>query len=221
MHTRLPQPLAVLVLLACSPARSAETEWRLDKDSEGIQVSSRAVEGWSIREIRARSLLNVRLSSVVAVIADLDALHELTPLVAQTHLLSQADPLHRVFYTLIDMPWPVADRDAINQRQISQDPRSRVVTIVDQAIAGPLPPQPGLIRISRSSQQWTLSPVAEGQVAVEMRLLSDPGGEIPGSLINALSVSTPLRTLSKLRELAQRPPYRDARLDYIADPASP
>ncbi|MFT4046431.1 MAG: hypothetical protein QM661_06995 [Solimonas sp.] len=48
------------------------------------------------------------------------------------------------------------------------------------------------------------------------RLLSDPGG-IPAALINRLSVSTPFRTIGKLRELAAQPKYARARPDFLGD----
>lgn len=207
--------LTITALLS-SLAFAADAPWRLEKDKDSIQIYSRSVPGWDINEMRGVTRVPGRLSGVVAVINDLSALPELTDVVAQADLQHRDSPTRYQFYSVMKLPWPVSNRDILNQREIAQDPVSRVVTITDTATQDLMPPKQGLVRIVRSRQQWTLKPEAGG-VRVELQLLSDPAGPIPSAVINAMAVSTPYKTLSKLKQLVQRPAYARATLPFIKE----
>lgn len=211
--------MALSLTLVLLPALAAATDdnWKLEKDKDGIQVYTRAVEGWSIREIRGTTQLPVKLSAVVAVFDDVPALSELNEYVSKAEVRNRESDLRYQIYTQTKMPWPVSDRDILNQRNIAQDSKTLAVTITDAATDKILPPTKGMVRIVKSTQVWTLTPDAKG-VNVEMRLLSDPNGPIPASLINSMSVSNPYKTLVKLKELSQRPKYLAAKPAFIKDP---
>ena len=211
----------MLVLLAAAMAApaGADEAWRVDKDQDGIQVSTRAVEGWSMREIRGGMHADARLSSLVAVIVDVRVAHDLSDVVAEQRVLQRDNDTRYSLYSAMKLPWPVSNRDIVNQREIAQDPGSLAVTITDLAVAN-APPQDGYVRMTRSRQKWTLTPAAGGGVQVEMRALSDPNGPIPAFIVNAMAVDGPFKTLSKLRALAQSPAYAAAVLPFIREPAS-
>lgn len=210
--------IALLMLSLCWTAAPADEAWHLERDKDGIQIYSRAVEGWSIREIRGVSTFHGRLSSLVAVIDDPAALPQLNEFVVESKVEQRDSDTRYQLYNLTKMPWPLSDRDVLNQREITQDATTRAVTIVDTATDGLMPVKKGLVRIVRSRQQWMFTPSADGNVQVELRWLSDPAGPIPSALINALSVSTPFNTINKLRQLAQRPEYAQAQLAFIKEP---
>lgn len=207
---------AFAVLAAASAA--AEGGWTQRKDADGIQISSRAVAGWEIHEVRGQARIDARLSSLVALITDESATPELTDLVEQAEVQNRQSDTRYQVYARMKMPWPVSNRDIVNQREIVQDPQTLAVTITDSAINGGPSPAKGYVRIVRSTQRWILTPQADGGVQVESHILSDPAGPIPSSIVNAMSVSTPFKTLEKLRELVKRPKYAEARLGYIAEP---
>ncbi|MFA5941109.1 MAG: hypothetical protein WC809_17275 [Sinimarinibacterium sp.] len=206
------------LLFAIAPSVwGADEGWRLEKDDDGIQICTRAVDGWSIREIRGVTRFQGHLSSLVAVIGDISASPELNEFVVKSSVEKRDSDTRYQVYSLTDMPWPLTDRDILIQRQIAQDPTTLAVAIADVATQDIMPVKEGLVRIVRSRTQWTLTPAADGSVLVELRMLSDPAGPIPPSLLNALSISTPFKTLAKLKELAQRPKYAQARLAFIRE----
>jgi len=212
-----PRLLALALLVAATAAASADAPWKLEKDADGIRIDSRPVEGWDIHEIRGMTRFEGRLSSLVAVLVDTSVAPELNDLVVESAVGDRdRDTRYRV-YAVTDLPWPLKDRDVVMQREIVQDPATRTVTITDVAASEAVPQKDGLVRITRSSQQWTLTPGADGSVAIELRMLSDPNGPIPAALVNSLSIGTPFKTLSALKALAQRPPYADARLSFIQE----
>lgn len=209
--------IALPLLCLSTHVVCAQDPWRLEKDEDGIRISSRAVEGWDIREMRGQMTMAGPLASVVAVIDDPAAIPQLNEFVVSTTVQNRQSATRCQMYSLTKMPWPLKDRDIVMQREILQDPATLAVTVTDTAIEGAVPEKKDLVRIKRSRQQWTLTPAADGRIAVELRMLSDPNGPIPTSLLNSMSVSTPYKTLGRLRELARKPKYAGARPGFIKD----
>ena len=215
---RLYAPLMFLLLMLGAPfALAADDGWRLEKDEDGIQVYTRAVEGQKIREIRGTVRVQARLSAVVAVLTDVPATPQLSDAIGEAQVLQRQSPSRYQVYQLLKMPWPLDNRDIVSQREIRQDAQTLAVTIVDAATPEAIPPKSGIVRIQKSRQQWSLTPQADSSVLAEMRAMTDPAGPIPASVINSMSVGAPFKSLQKLRTLAQLPKYRDAKLEFIKE----
>ncbi len=208
---------ALAAALAVPAIAAGETAWQQQKDKDGIQIYTRPVPGWTIHEVRGVTRIDARLSGIVAVLEDPLATLELADIVEHSEIRNRESATRYQIYSMMKMPWPVSDRDILNQREISQDPKTHTVTIADTATTDLMPLKNDYVRIVKSRQQWTLTPLAGGGVQVESLLLSDPAGPIPSSIINAMSISTPFNSLSKLRELVQRPKYVNASLPHITE----
>lgn len=205
------------LLVGVAALAGAESEWRAEKDENGIRIESRAVEGWEIREMRGTATFDGSVDSLVAVINDPSAAPKLNELVESSEVVQRDSATRYQVYTLTKMPWPLKDRDVLMQRVIERDPQSGAVTISDEATQGAVPEKKGLVRILRSHNRWTFTPTADGRVQIELQMLSDPAGPIPSSLINSMSVSTPFKTIGQLKTLAVQPPYADAESMFSAE----
>jgi hypothetical protein len=212
--------MSLLALLSVTAfADAGDDSWKLEKDKQGIQVYSRAVDGWDIREIKGVIHIGARLSSVVAVLVDVDASHQLSGVVSEAKVLSRDSDTRYRLYSAMKMPWPVSDRDIVNQRQITQDPATLAVTIVDDAVADEAnPPRHGFVRLAKSQQRWIVTPAGNGEVIVEMRALTDPAGPIPSGIVNFMAVDSPFETLGHLKQLAQSQKYANTSLPFIKEP---
>jgi hypothetical protein len=204
--------LAALVLIGAAASVSAQTpsEWRVEKDENGIRIESRAVPGWEIREMRGTARFDGSVDSLVAVIVDAKAAPQLNEFVVESKVLQRDSEQRYQVYSLTKMPWPLKDRDVLTQRVIARDAQTGAVTITEEAIPDGMPETKGLVRIRRSHNRWTLTPAAEGGTQIELQMLSDPAGPIPSSLINSMSVSTPYKMIEKLKSLARQAPYATA-----------
>lgn len=217
---RLLPLLTLLCLVLSTPlAQAAEEGWKLEKDADGIQVYTRAVAGESIREIRAVTEVSARLTSVVAALEDVSAMSQLSDVISEAMVLTQQSATRSQVYSVLKMPWPLDDRDMVNQREVRQDSVTLAVAITSIAAPGAVPPKKGRVRIQKSRQEWRLTPQGGERVRAEMRALTDPNGPIPASVINAMSVGTPFKSMQQLRALVQLPKYRQASREYITEPS--
>lgn len=202
--------LALHLCWAVDPA-IADSEWRVDRNKDGIRIESRTVTGWDIREIRGTTEYAGPISSLLGVINDASAAPRLNEIVSQSSITQRAADGSQQVYMVLDMPWPLTDRDALMLRETKVDPQTGAVTIIDNAAQDAMHPvKDGLIRIVRSRNQWQLSPKPDGTILIELRMLSDPAGKIPASVINSLSVDAPFKTLSQLRTIATEAKYAGA-----------
>jgi hypothetical protein len=217
--SRLTALLTLLILSLAAPlSQAADEGWRLDKDQDGIQVYTRAVEGQKIREIRGVVKLQASLSSVAAVLTDVNAAPQLSETIGEARVLQRRGGQRYQIYQLLKMPWPLDNRDIVADRDIRQDPQTLAVIISDTSTPEAVPVKEGIVRIQKSRTQWQLTPQADGSVMAEMRALTDPNGPIPASVINSMSVGAPFKSLEKLRSMVQSPKYRQASLDFIKEP---
>lgn len=210
--------LLVSGVLVASSALASTGEWRLERDRDDIQIYTRAVEDRSIREVRGDTQIAARLSSVVAVLTDISARPLLSDSIADAAVVQRDSETRYQVYSVMKAPWPFSNRDMLNQCEIAQDSASLAVTISSVALAEGVPPKKGHTRIVDSRQEWRLTPSEDGTINVQLFAFTDPGGTVPDSLINSLSVSSPFKTLDALRALSQQPKYRDAALDFVKEP---
>ena len=57
----------------------------------------------------------------------------------------------------------------------------------------------------QSMQEWKLEKMSDCSTKVSLTSLTDPGGPIPASLVNSMSIEEPLQSIVNLRELVSIP----------------
>ncbi len=209
------------LLLSVLPVRAVEEGWRLLRESDGISVYSREVAGSKYDEAWAQAVMTVRLSTLVGLILDGSSHSQWVDTVAESRQLERVSETEVYNYTLSGAPWPISDRDAVVLTRVMQDSESLVVTIHSSARPDHIAERDGVVRVPHVESTWTLVPRAAGTVEVNHRVHNDPGGAIPGWLMNSIVADQPYNTLAKLRALLGREQkYRDTALPYIEEPGS-
>ncbi len=195
--------MGLAVLLSASPAQ-AENEWELKKDSKGIQVHTREVEGSPILEYKARMVVDRPLAEVVALYEDETRMPDWFHNCTASRRVEDLGPDQKILYFVIAMPWPVKDRDGVYLRARTTDPATGAVEYRVTAEPERLPPVDGLVRMPMLKGLWRLTPLDANRTEVYYQQHSDAGGHIPAMIVNQLAVSIPFHTLKNFREQIQR-----------------
>jgi hypothetical protein len=200
-------------------AGAPDASWRLVREGEQISVYVHDVVDSEYDESLARTLIEVRLSALVALIMDGDSHSLWIDTVDESRQLEAISPTEVYNYTLSGAPWPVADRDAVVFTRVEQDSRTLIVTIHSSARPDFVPKRERTVRVPSVDSTWTLIPQPDGTVEVNYRVHNDPGGDIPTWLINSLASDQPYNTLENLRRFFDEDTeYRDAVLPHIEEP---
>jgi START domain len=210
--------LILLLLLFANGAFAQKSEnWVLKENNEGVKIFTRDVANSKVKAIKVECEVDATLSQLVAALMDIKNSEEWLYHTAGNYIVKQVSPSEVYYYSLVEMPWPVNDRDFIAHLIVSQDAATKVVTIDAPCVADMVPVKPDIVRIANSKGKWVLSPVNKGRVKIVYTLHADPGGSLPAWLTNLFVTKGPSQSFRKLKAHLQKPVYKNAKLDYIAE----
>ncbi len=193
----------------------AQDGWVLKSDKHNIKSYSKRVPNSKVNAVKLESVFTATLSQFVAVLLDVASYDKWIYNSMSTRLLKTISPTELLYYSEVDFPWPTANRDFVSHMTISQTPGTKVVHINAQNVSGWVPVTSHIVRIENSKGEWIIAPLDNNQLKVEYILQVDPGGELPGWLINSFSLTGPIETFKRLREWIKRPEYVSAQLSFL------
>jgi hypothetical protein len=183
----------------CAVAYAAEHPWQLKKEKEGISVSTRKVDGSPVLEYKANTIASAPLAKVISVFEDDAKIPLWYYQCVHAEVVGGKLPDQKIYYVVMHLPWPVTERDSIFQGIRSIDPASGVVTYTQSALPTYLPERKGKIRVLYLKSVWRFTSLADGSTEIYFQQHSNPGGSVPGFLVNSLSVEIPFYSLKNLR----------------------
>ncbi len=190
-------------------------EWVQKSEKDGVKVFYRKTS--DIYELKLVTSLKVSLSGLVTLLTEVDNYPKWGYKVAESRELKRVSEWESYYYSRLDFPWPLDDRDIIVRSNIVQDPITR--RIVATSIAQPdlLPENKGVIRMRNAHTSWTLLPGPGGWTYVEYYIYSDPGGSLPDWLINMALEVGPLETIKNIRSFVRQDKYQTVKLAQLKD----
>ncbi len=208
--------LVVLIGLSHVPVfAQSNAGWVLKNDKENVKVFYKKTD--AIQEIKLVTSLKTTLSGLVDLLSEVENYPTWGYKIMESRLLKRVSDTEMYYYTRLDFPWPLADRDLVMHTVLKQDPVSHRVVSSSNAVADYLPVVPEVVRITDARTQWLLVPGNDGWVYVEYFLHSNPGGNIPDWAVNMAIDVGPRETIKGLRNLLPKTRYQASRLDYIKD----
>lgn len=189
--------------------------WVLKNEKDAVKVYYRKTSG--IYELKLATSIKVPLSGIVLLFDEVHKYPVWGYKVAESRLLKRVSATEMYYYSRIDFPWPMSDRDVILHTKLEQDPHSLAVYSISTAVADYLPEVKDVIRIKNATTKWTLIPGPGGWLYIEYYLYSDPGGSIPDWAINMALDMGPRETIKRMREILRDPVYQNTKLAHIRE----
>lgn len=219
-HTILLPPalrrfLFIPVFLLWGITTFAQNNWELKQDKEGIKVYTKNLDNSSFRAIKTVCTIEATPAVLTAVLLDINSSAEWVYATKKAILLKQTSPDELFYYSEIDVPWPVNNRDFIVHLKASQDERTKAVTIVADNQPKYLPENKNIVRVPQSYSKWLIEPLSNNRVKIEYILQVDPGGSVPAWLINLFAAKGPFESFKNLRLQVKKPVYQQVKLAFI------
>lgn len=209
--------LLLTLALFLVPA-SAQNDWKLTKDTEGIQLYTREVPGQVLKNFRGVMQIDAPLRQVAAMLADVPAMPEWFFMLEEARWLQhdKVDDAH--VYMAIKGIWPVSPRDVVVHVKVRQDPVTLSIHVDANSEEGILPRQEGFVRLPSMRASWRLTPINPKHTEIEIIGSADPGGLIPVPIANFAVTVLPEQTLKKMRVHLAKPEYQDLKAIYAKNP---
>jgi len=210
--------IAVIIALCLSACKLyAEEEWEKAKEKNGVVVYTRIPEGSEVKEFKAITEIETSLSSLVAAISDIDSLSKWYKNTGETKILRNIHDRKQIYYYEVLVPFPFKNRDMVQEIELQQDAKSKVVTATISNVLDYEVQSKGRVRMPIAQGSWKLTPLGNNKVSVEHQYLADPGGSIPKKIVNMLIVGGPYSSLIKLKGFIKTEKYQNARYDWIIE----
>ena len=197
---------------------NAQGEWKTSLEKDAIRVYTREVENSKFKEFKGETLVKTTLSCLVSLLDD--ALNQKNWLynVTESKRLKTTSKTEGYNYYVQKAPWPVTDRDLIVKYNLSQNKKTKVVTIELYGVKDYIAVKPEYVRVPSLRGKWEFTPLGNGIIKVVNQMLSDTGGSVPASIANATSVDIPYNTLKNLKKQIEIPKYKNAHIDDLLEP---
>ncbi|MBL7776241.1 MAG: START domain-containing protein [Saprospiraceae bacterium] len=209
-------PILLFTLFAGTGAAQTNADgWELKNEKNGVKVYYRKTPG--VYELKLTTSIKVPLSGIVSLFDEVAKYPEWGYKVAEARLLKRVSPTEMYYYSRIDFPWPMSDRDVVLHTTLEQNPHNHTVTSTSVAVSGWAPEVKDVVRLKRATTRWTLIPGAGGWLYVEYFLSSDPGGSIPDWAINMALDMGPRETIKRMKMILKEPAYQNTKLAHIRE----
>jgi len=210
-------PLLFLFFSLFSKLLSAQNTdgWVFKNEKNGVKVYYKKTS--DVHEIKMITSMKATLSGVVQLLNEVENYPKWGYKLSEAKLLKRVNDQEFYYWSKLDFPWPLNDRDIVVQAKVEQDSASRRVTSTSWAKPNYLPENKDVVRIKTTTTKWTIVPGSGGWLYIEYYIYSNPGGNIPDWLVNMAIDIGPLETLSNMRKMLQEPKYRTAKLAYIKE----
>ena len=189
--------------------------WVFKNEKDGIKVYYKKTS--DVHEIKMVTSMKATLPGIVQLLSEVENYPKWGYKLTEAKLLKRVNDKEYYYYSKLDFPWPLSDRDIVVVTKLEQDSLTRRVTSTSYSKPAYLPENKDVVRIKTTTTKWTVIPGAGGWQYIEYYIYSDPGGNIPDWLVNMAIDVGPLETLGSMRDMLQQPKYRTAKLAYIKE----
>jgi ribosome-associated toxin RatA of RatAB toxin-antitoxin module len=194
---------------------TAQSDWRFTTEKDGIKVYSKTVSESKVKALKVECIINASAAQLVALLLDVKAAERWVSHTKSCTLLKRVSDAELYYYSEVNLPWPLENRDFVAHVQVSQNPSTKVVTVNAPAIPGMLAARKGIVRVSQSKGLWIITPLDKERVKVSYSLQVDPGGVIPAWAVNALAAQGPLESFQNMKR--ELPKYKNTSLSFIVN----
>jgi len=190
-------------LLGAAPVAWADpivADWQPAKTKNGVEVSTAEIEGSRFLAFKASTLIEANLDDVLAAISNHSSYPDWYDNCLAAELVEWVEPDSAVVRIVIKTPFPLANRDAVNQVVITRRGSEALVDLTSRPTA--IQTVKGLVRMTQASGSWRLRAVEAG-TEVTHTYHADPQVRVPAWMVNRFVVDGPINSLTNLKKRLQ------------------
>ena len=181
-------------------ALKAQENCNLKKDQEGIRIYLCETEGSSFKTIKVSFESKGTLKSYASGVLNINRYKEWQNSILNINILERVNELELIYYSEVDAPWPVSNRDLIFHLTMHQDSISKVLSVSLKQLPDYIPEKNGIIRVPAANSLLTVTPIDSEQLQINYVIHVDPGGAIPAMIANLFASNTPWQTYYNFRK---------------------
>jgi hypothetical protein len=199
MKNRNPVIFLIFFLYMTGMNFLAAQNWEFIKEKDGIKIYTRKEADNAIKSFKGEAYIHTQMDKINSMVGNVSNQEWWDKDITTIKILINEKDKHVRYYLVYDVPWPVTDRDLVVDAIITTDPVTGVRIVEARSIPNIIPEQPGLVRIKKYWQKWTITPMDKGIIHVVLEGSADPGGSIPAWIYNMVITETPLKVIRNVK----------------------
>ncbi len=201
--------VSIFFLFMVSTLSYAQKECVLRKEKDSIKVYTCNNDNSRFKTIRASVVMEATLSQVASVIMDVEKYETWQFNTISAKKLEKPTDEDVTFYSEVDAPWPIANRDLIIRIQLSQDKQTKIVTLNCNSLPKYLPENKQIVRVPFSKALWVLTPLSNNRVNIDYSIEINSGGAVPAWMVNMVCAQAPYESFRNFKARLASKKYDD------------
>jgi hypothetical protein len=195
--------LILLFLLLIITVNISAQSWNFVKEQDGIKLFTRKDYGSSLKSFKGVMDVTTTMDKVCELLGNVKNHSWWDENLREIKVLTYEKDKYFQYYLIYHVPWPFTDRDLCVEANVNTDPLTYRRTITATPLSNVIPEKPGLIRIKKYWQKWTIQPMENGVIHLTLEGFVDPAGNVPSWLYNMVIVETPLKVMRRVKKFVQ------------------
>lgn len=193
-----------IFFLTASLISSAQENWKLEKNKDGIKVWTRKPENSNLKEFKATTTIATTVDKLVVFFKNYKLfekwMYKIEP--GSVKLIKKTNDNDYYLQLIMSAPL-IKSRESLMRVQVNAPDENGTVFINLDATPTLLPSNDNYVRIQKMKAYWKFTPLANGKVEVTHQALSSVGGNIPETFVNLAIADAPFSMLTKLKEMVK------------------
>lgn len=203
-----------LLMLTTSLVFAETTKPALQKN--GISVWKQNVPNSKLIGFKAKTTIDATPKQVLSVIMDVENSNQWIPRTrsATVYKNQKQNGLPKT-YIVIDMPFPLSDRELMVASNITQNARGTINMTNSLTTINGIKKNKNHVRIPTYRGNWVLEPSGNNKTNITMSGHADPAGGLPTWVANLFVTDQPYEMLRNLKTQVTKPAYRNPTIHYV------
>jgi START domain len=176
-----------------------QNNWALQKEKDGIKISSRKAAESQFNDIRVELDLPGNIDQLAEILLDIPRYTEWAYATKKSVLIKKLGPGKLIYYSEIEVPWPATNRYFYAQFEIKKDPVDRSLVLVSVNLPDYEPATKDLVKVPYSKGAWKVTTLSINTIHIDYILQLNPGGSLPAWVINLFTTRGPLETFENIK----------------------
>ncbi len=172
-----------LIIFSLNATVVFASEWQQQIKHDAYSIFTRHFESSDYLQVKAEVKINAPVSSISPYFSASDRCWQWQLRCGSTKLLKSDSANKNTVYVVVDMPWPIDDRDFVFDTAYYESPADNSITLTISP--SEIEHKSDYVR-AKSNVKYTLSPVTENKTLLSILMHTEFGGSTPALFINGM-----------------------------------
>ena len=193
-----------ILFFALALNASAQNDWELSKDNNGIKVYTRKTDSSDFKSVKVEAVFTGTCEKLAGILMGVDKNIKWVYKTKSLHLIKRFSANELLYYAETSLPWPMKNRDQAIRINLYPDSINHALKITTIGEPKAIPATSGIVRVPYFLGVWQVKEISKEKISIEYYLNVDPGGSIPAWISNMFVAKGPYETFVNLSKLLKQ-----------------